>query len=102
MGHRVCSTTSLAEGGKAETQSREGNTESKVILSPALSPTSLTPLWLCFQFHAQEESAADFANVKNSCAISPLGSIGKTGSKSLMYRMLVAPGRPPAFPGAVA
>ena len=24
MGHRVCSTTSLAEGGKAETQSREG------------------------------------------------------------------------------
>jgi len=102
MGHRVCSTTFLAEGGKAETQSREGNTESKVILSPALSPTSLTPLWLCFQFHAQEESAADFANVDNSCAISPLGSIGKTGSKSLMYWMLVAPGRPPAFPGAVA
>ena len=77
MGHRVCSTTSLAEGGKAETQSREGTrTLKSVCLSlpfSALSPTPFAALQLSFWLCVLKAPADGVATTVSSCDSSPAG-----------------------------
>ena len=77
MGHRVCSTTSLAEGGKAETQSREGTrTLKSVCLSlpfSALSPTPFAALQLSFWLCVHKAPADGVATTVSSCDSSPVG-----------------------------